>query len=60
MEDMIASVVQNSFAIAVAAYLLMRLERELRQLTSVIARLCHCQTCKVSPLNTGESDNNAV
>jgi hypothetical protein len=52
MNELVTSLAQNSFSVVVAAYLLVRLEKELRHLSGVIERLCHCQTCKVSPLNS--------
>jgi hypothetical protein len=39
MEDFLAGVVQNTFSIAVAGYLLIRMERRLDDLTSAIVRL---------------------
>ena len=42
-------VLQSGFSVAVAAFLLLRMERELRGLRRAIELLRHCQTCKVSP-----------
>ena len=39
MQDFLIGVVENTFAIAVAAYLLIRMECRLDDLTSAIARL---------------------
>jgi hypothetical protein len=39
MEEFLAGVLEGTFAIAVAAYLLIRMERRLDDLTSAIARL---------------------
>ena len=46
------SFLQGSFAIAVAAFLLLRMERQLSDLTRAIVLLRHCQTCKLSPWKT--------
>lgn len=40
---------QNSFSVAVAAFLLLRVEKELRALRESITLLRHCQTCTASP-----------
>ena len=42
---------QNGFLVAVAAFLLLRMERELRGLREAIDRLRHCQNCRFSPLS---------
>jgi len=42
--------VQNSFSIAVAAFLLLRMEREMRLLSEAIDKLRYCQTCRFSPV----------
>jgi len=39
MDDFFVGLLENTFAIAVAAYLLIRMERRLDDLTSAIARL---------------------
>lgn len=39
---------QGVFSIAVAAFLLVRMEKRLEQLTTAIDRLRHCQTCQFS------------
>ena len=42
--------VQNGFSVVVAAFLLLRMEKELRLLRGAIETLRHCATCTVSPL----------
>jgi len=49
MEAFVQAVLQNGFSVAVAAFLLLRMERELRGLREAIERLRHCQTCRLSP-----------
>lgn len=49
MEEFAGMVLQNGFSIGVAAFLLLRMERELRGLREAIERLRHCQTCRLSP-----------
>lgn len=49
MEIFAQMVLQNGFSVAVAAFLLLRMERELRGLREAIERLRHCQTCRLSP-----------
>ena len=44
--------VQNTFSIAVAAFLLIRMEREMRVLREAIDRLRYCQICRFSPVIT--------
>ena len=46
---------QGSFSVVVAAFLLIRMEKELRQLREAIDKLKLCQTCRFSPYNTGQS-----
>lgn len=43
------SILQNVFSVGVAAFLLARMERELRALRSAIETLRHCPICRVSP-----------
>lgn len=43
---------QGSFAIIVAAYLLLRMERKLDDLSKAINLLRHCQNCRLSPWKT--------
>ena len=50
METFVQAALQNSFSVAVAAFLLLRMERELRGLREAIDRLRHCQNCRFSPL----------
>jgi hypothetical protein len=40
---------QSGFAICVAAFLLIRLERELRRLSQAIEQLRRCQVCRFGP-----------
>lgn len=40
---------QASFSVVVAAFLLIRMERELRLLRDAINNLRHCQICALSP-----------
>ena len=49
-------VLQSGFSVAVAAFLLLRMERELRGLREAIERLRHCQTCRLSPWRVTLSD----
>ncbi|NLL37686.1 MAG: YvrJ family protein [Fretibacterium sp.] len=49
MDVLLETVVKNGFSVAVAAFLLIRMERELRGLKEAIDRLRHCQTCRLSP-----------
>jgi len=50
-EAFVQAVLQNGFSVAVAAFLLLRMERELRGLREAIDRLRHCQNCRFSPLS---------
>lgn len=52
MESFLQAVLQNGFSVAVAAFLLLRMERELRGLREAIDRLRHCQNCRFSPLSS--------
>jgi len=45
---------QGSFSVVVAAFLLIRMEKELRHLREAIDNLRHCQTCRFSPYSTGQ------
>ena len=56
MEAFVQSVVQNSFSVAVAAFLLLRTERELKGLREAIDRLRHCQNCRFSPVLPAEKE----
>jgi hypothetical protein len=55
MDAFIQSTLQNCFSIVVAAFLLLRMERELRVLREAIDRLRHCQVCRFAPMNWGEA-----
>lgn len=46
-EDMIASVATNGFPVVVAAYLLVRMEKELSALRESIDTLRHCKVCSL-------------
>ena len=48
MESFIQSAIQSSFSIVVAAFLLIRVEKEMKNLAAAIDRLQHCQICKFS------------
>ena len=50
METFVQAALQNSFSVAVAAFLLLRMEQELRGLREAIDQLRHCQNCRFSPL----------
>ena len=50
MEDFLQTALQNSFSIVVAAFLLLRMERELKGLREAIDRLRHCQACRFAPV----------
>ncbi|MDR1979085.1 MAG: YvrJ family protein [Synergistaceae bacterium] len=50
MEAFIESTLQNCFSIAVSAFLLLRMEGELRALRGAIDRLRYCQICRFAPL----------
>ena len=47
-KELIEAVTSNGFSVAVAAFLLLRMEKELRALRKAIERLRHCQVCKFS------------
>ena len=57
MDDFLQSLIQSSFSIVVAGFLLLRVEKEMKKLAAVIDRLRHCQVCRFSPpwLNSGPS-----
>lgn len=55
MEGVFSGVVDKAFSIAVSAFLLLRMERELKALREAIDRLRHCAQCKLSPINDDES-----
>ena len=50
METFVQAVLQNGFSVAVAAFLLLRMERELRGQREATDRLRHCQNFRFSPL----------
>ena len=52
MEAFIQSTLQNYFSIVVAAFLLLRMEGEMRVLREAIDRLRYCQVCRFSPVVT--------
>jgi len=53
MENMqLEAFLQGSFAIIVAGYLLLRMEKRMDDLTKAINLLRHCQTCRLSPWKT--------
>lgn len=54
MEEFLGGLATNGFPVVVAAYLLIRMEKELRALREAIDALKHCSTCKLSP-TMGES-----
>ncbi len=56
MEDMFGGIVDKAFSIAVSAFLLLRMERELKLLRASIDRLRHCSVCTISPLNETEEN----
>ena len=51
IKDFASGVASNGFAVAVAGYLLIRMETELKALRASIDRLSHCPTCINSPTN---------
>jgi hypothetical protein len=59
METFVQSALQNGFSIAVAAFLLLRMERELRALREAIDRLRYCQICRFSPIAEPTGSNDA-
>jgi hypothetical protein len=55
MDAFIQSTLQNCFSIVVAAFLLLRMERELRVLREAIDRLRYCQVCRFAPMKWNEA-----
>ena len=55
MEAFIQSTLQNCFSIVVAAFLLLRMEGEMRALREAIDRLRYCQVCRFSPVILAEA-----
>ncbi len=50
METFIQNTLQSGFSVVVSAFLLLRMEGELRALREAIERLRFCQTCRFAPL----------
>ena len=57
MEEFVQSTLQNCFSIVVAAFLLLRMERETRALREAIDRLRYCQVCRFAPVVTVDAIN---
>ena len=56
LEEVFGGIVDKAFSIAVSAFLLLRMEREMKLLRASIDRLRHCSVCTISPLNeSGET-----
>ena len=55
MDAFIQSTLQSCFSIVVAAFLLLRMESELRVLREAIDRLRYCQVCRFAPIITVEA-----
>jgi hypothetical protein len=49
VEEFVESTLQSCFSIVVSAFLLLRMERELRALRGAIDRLRYCQICRFAP-----------
>ena len=49
MDEFFKDFFQYGFSVAVAAFLLLRMEKELRLLRQAIETLKHCNTCRLSP-----------
>ena len=56
MDAFIQSTLQTYFSIVVAAFLLLRMESELRALREAIDKLRYCQICRFSPAITVEAE----
>ncbi|MCR4818527.1 MAG: YvrJ family protein [Fretibacterium sp.] len=54
MENVFGGMIDKAFSVAVSAFLLLRMERELKLLRASIDRLRHCSVCAISPLNEDE------
>ena len=50
MDTFIQNTLQTGFSVVVAAFLLLRMEGELRALREAIDRLRYCQVCRFAPL----------
>ena len=57
MEEFLSGMATNGFPVVVAAYLLIRMEKELRALRDAIDALKHCSTCRLSPLSGAAGDS---
>lgn len=57
MEEFFKDFFQYGFSVAVAAFLLLRMEKELRLLRTAIEHLQHCQSCRFSPIVGGDAVN---
>ena len=55
LDAIFQGVLQGSFSVIVAAFLLVRVEKELRHLRDAINNLRHCQTCRYSSYHTGQA-----
>jgi hypothetical protein len=53
VDTFVQNTLQNGFSIVVAAFLLLRMEKELRALREAIDRLRHCQICRFDPGSSG-------
>lgn len=49
IEAFLSGALQGVFSVAVAAFLLVRMENELKALRKAIEQLQHCQRCMLSP-----------
>lgn len=60
----IESFFQSCFSVGTAAFLLCRMEKELKALRQAIDTLRHCSTCRLSPWNIdvddGEESRNEI
>ena len=57
VETFFQTFMQNGFSVAVAAFLLMRMEKELRLLREAIITLRHCASCRFSPGGNEDKDD---
>ena len=60
MEEVLSGLATNGFPVVVAAYLLVRMEKELRALREAINQLRHCSVCRLSPKNPPEAECEAL
>jgi hypothetical protein len=56
MEAFIETTLQSCFSIVVSAFLLLRMEKELKALRGAIDRLRYCQICRFTPLPAEDAD----